>query len=117
MVIIRGTEKPSRISAEKKGILLSSKGILGNYFGFIEKEDNILHKLDDFIYALENSWSIKDFNLPEKANEIFGVDITRVVIIRDVDYFKALIEYICETCNIKRIVLLYYEACHNFIPL
>ena len=102
---------------EKKGILLSSTGILGNYFGFIEKGDNILQKLDDFIYALENSWSIKEFNLSEKANEIFGVDISRVGIIRDVDYFKALIEDICETCNIKRIVLLFDEACHNFIPL
>ncbi|MFP7225237.1 hypothetical protein SFC42_19325 [Priestia filamentosa] len=102
---------------EKKGILLSSTGILGNYFGFIDKEENILQKLDDFIYALENSWSSKNFDISEKANEIFEVDLKRIGIIRDVDYFKALIEDICETCNIKRIVLLFDEACHNFIPL
>ena len=102
---------------EKKGILLSATGILGSYFGFIDKEENILLKLDDFIYALENSWSNKNFDISEKASEIFGVDLKRIGIIRDVDYFKALIEDICETCNIKRIVLLFDEACHNFIPL
>ncbi|PFA22245.1 hypothetical protein CN373_10820 [Bacillus cereus] len=102
---------------EKKGILLSSTGILGNYFGFIDKEDDILQKLDDFIYVLENSWGNKNFDISEKVSEIFGVDIRRVGIIRDVDYFKALIEDICETCNIKRIVLLFDEACHNFIPI
>ncbi|MEC2196861.1 hypothetical protein V7174_08470 [Bacillus subtilis] len=102
---------------EKKGIILSSTGILGNYFSFIDKEENILQKLDDFIYALENSWSNKNFDISEKASELFGVDLRRIGIIRDVDYFKALIEDICETCNIKRIVLLFDEACHNFIPL
>lgn len=102
---------------EKKGIVLSSTGILGNYFGFVDKEESILKKLDEFIYALENSWSNNNFDVSSKANEIFGVEVHKIGIIRDVDYFKALIEDICETCEIKRIVILFDEACHNFIPL
>lgn len=102
---------------EKKGLLLSQTSILEKYFGHEDEKKPLSQKLDEFIFSLENSWSDKSFNLSEEALKIFGTDLRKLSIIRDVDYFRALIEDICEACNIRRIILLFDEACHNFIPL
>lgn len=101
---------------EKKGILLSSTGILGKYFNFVENKEDILKKLDDFIFMMENSWHNKS-DITEEVNKIFGIEPARVGVLKELDYFKALIEDICEACEIERIVLLFDEACHNLIPL
>ncbi|SCM92591.1 Putative uncharacterized protein [Bacillus mycoides] len=102
---------------EKKGLLLPTTSILEKYFGAEDEKKPLTQKLDEFIFSLENSWSTTDFNLTKEAERIFGMDLMKLNVIRDVDYFKALIEDICDSCNIKRVILLFDEACHNFIPI
>ncbi|EFM10814.1 hypothetical protein PaecuDRAFT_2061 [Paenibacillus curdlanolyticus YK9] len=102
---------------EKKGVALTNSGIIGKYFNFIEDKDEIIKKLDEFIYILENSWHSKSKGEFDQIGTLFGVDPSRVGVLKETDYFKALVEDICEACEINRIVLLFDEACHNLIPL
>lgn len=102
---------------ERKGFLLSKTGILNTYFNLQNTSDNLVRKLDDLIYLMENSWNNRSINIYEEANKIFEIDTAKLGILKDVDYFKALIEDICENYGIDRITLLFDEACHNFIPI
>lgn len=58
----------------------------------------------------------KEINVKEKICEIFNKDIKDIDILNEMDYFNALMEDICNEFRIKRIVFLFDEACHNFIP-
>lgn len=50
-----------------------------------------------------------------QANEIINIDESNAI--TDVDYFKSLIEDLCNECNIEKVTIFFDEACHNFIPI
>lgn len=50
-------------------------------------------------------------------SHVFGQETEEIELLNELDYFHALIEDLCEELEIERIVLLFDEACHNFIPL
>ena len=90
---------------QKIGIIKSN--IFAMLMGEESNESNELaSKIKDLIKYLEDSW--------KKDTKIESGKLTSFV--TDFDYFKRLIEEICTKSNIKRIVLLFDEACHNFIP-
>lgn len=102
---------------EKKGLLLSHAGIFGRYFDVEEgQENNIFNKLQLFIRVLERSAKKRDFNYKEEIRQIFQQETEEIEVLNEVDYFHALIEDLCSELNIDRIVFLFDEACHNFIP-
>jgi len=66
---------------------------------------------------MEETWRKKDDESNERLRKVFGIEPERIGVISDVDYFKKLIEELCEYYDIERVVLLFDEACHNFIPI
>ena len=66
---------------------------------------------------MEETWRKKDDESNERLQQVFGIEPERIGVISDVDYFKKLIEELCEYYDIERVVLLFDEACHNFIPI
>jgi len=98
----------------KLGIANSST-VFDKFFS-VDIKDDALDKIEDFINLLEESFNNKQINISEEIKSIFGVNSKSVNIINELDYFKALIEDISNAYGIKRIVLLFDEACHNFIP-
>lgn len=90
---------------QKIGVIKSN--IFAMLMGEESNESNELaRKIKDLIKSLEDSW--------KEDTKIESGILTSFV--TDFDYFKRLIEEICTKSNIKRIVLLFDEACHNFIP-
>lgn len=80
------------------------------------KECKVLENLDEFIMLLENSWKQKDINIEKAIEELIGTDIKMANILNEVDYFNEIINQICEYYDIKRMVVLFDEPCHSFIP-
>ena len=106
-----------RIKLKKHGIGITQPSIFGSLFGCNDETDELTDKLNTFISIMEETWRRKDGDANEKLQEVFGVEPDRIGVISDVDYFKKLIEELCEYYNIERVVLLFDEACHNFIPI
>lgn len=106
-----------RIKLKKHGIGITQPSIFGSLFGCNDETDELTDKLNTFISIMEETWRRKDGDVNEKLQEVFGVEPDRIGVISDVDYFKKLIEELCEYYNIERVVLLFDEACHNFIPI
>ena len=106
-----------RIKLKKHGIGITQPSIFGSLFGCNDETDELTDKLNTFISIMEETWRRKDGDAKEKLQEVFGVEPDRIGVISDVDYFKKLIEELCEYYNIERVVLLFDEACHNFIPI
>ena len=100
---------------QKLGLATQSKTFY-KYFEINSNEDT-LNGLDEFINLLENSYRNKDIDVPSEIQKIFHVSSNAVNIINELDYFKALIEDICNEYSVERIIILFDEACHNFIPL
>ncbi|WP_028594644.1 helix-hairpin-helix domain-containing protein [Paenibacillus assamensis] len=102
---------------EKKGLQISHSGIFGRYFDVEELlENSIMNKLQSFIKILESSSRKRNFDFRQKIKSIFLQETEDIEVLNELDYFHALIEDICEEININRIVFLFDEACHNFIP-
>lgn len=106
-----------RMKLKKHGIGITQPSIFGSLFGCNDETDELTDKLNTFISIMEETWRRKDGDANEKLQEVFGVEPDRIGVISDVDYFKKLIEELCEYYNIERVVLLFDEACHNFIPI
>lgn len=106
-----------KMKLKKHGIGLNQPYTLTNLFGCAEENDEFANKLNNFISTMEEVWRNKDGRELEKLVDIFGVAPNKIGIISDVDYFKKLIEELCEGYDIERVVLLFDEACHNFIPI
>lgn len=106
-----------KIKLAKMGIGLSNPKIFSKYFGVNEDGDEIIDKLTKVIDVMESSWHNKDFEILPQLDSILEVEAARIGVLRDVDYFKVMIEEICENYGIDRITILFDEACHNFIPI
>lgn len=86
--------------------LLKTKDIFSLLLGKESEEtDELAKKINRLIEKLEKSWK-KDI-IDEKLSTPF---------VDDIDYFKQLIHSICDELNVKSIVFLFDEACHNFLP-
>ena len=102
---------------EKKGLALNSSGIFERYFEVDENHmGSIIEKLNKFTKLLEKSSKGKDIDLPKEIELIMGIESDDIEVLNELDYFNALIEDLCEELKIDRIVLLFDEASHNFIP-
>lgn len=106
-----------RVKLKKHGIGITQPSIFGSLFGCNDETDELTDKLNTFISIMEETWRRKDGDANEKLQEVFGVEPDRIGVISDVDYFKKLMEELCEYYDIERVVLLFDEACHNFIPI
>lgn len=106
-----------KLKLARRGIGLSSPKIFSKYFGSNEDGDEIINKLTSVINIMENSWNDKNIDILPQLDSIFQVESSKIGVLRDVDYFKIMIEEVCETYGIDRITLLFDEACHNFIPI
>ncbi len=100
---------------QKLGIANTSK-VFDKFFTINNNDEN-LDKIEQFVDLLEESFNNKQIDLGDEIRKILGVNSTNVNIINELDYFKALIEDICEEYKVDRIVILFDEACHNFIPI
>lgn len=98
----------------KKMNLIVPKGVFTEYFD-IKDEDILVDKIDELRKVFEQSWYKKNDDILKQANSIINIEESNAI--TDVDYFKGLIEDICNTCDISRITLFFDEACHNFIPI
>jgi hypothetical protein len=106
-----------RVKLRKHGIGMSQPSIFGSLFGCSDEVDELSDKLNSFITVMEETWRKKDDESNERLRQVFGIEPERIGVISDVDYFKKLIEELCEYYDIERVVLLFDEACHNFIPI
>ena len=106
-----------RVKLKKHGIGMSQPSIFGSLFGCSDEVDELSDKLNSFITVMEETWRKKDDESNERLRKVFGIEPERIGVISDVDYFKKLIEELCEYYDIERVVLLFDEACHNFIPI
>lgn len=102
----------------KLGLISSNTGLFRRYTGIDIDDDNLGGKINSFITLLENSW--KDGNgfriNDDDIKAIMGANIQYIDALNEVDYFKALIEDICDAFEITRINVFFDEAAHNFIP-
>jgi len=99
---------------------LLSKGIItrgNNPFEMLFKNDtDESNSLDEFIKILEETWNKKiDLNY-DIIIEILGIDKGNIKFINEIDSVKILIEQFCKEYKIEKVVFLFDEACHNFIP-
>lgn len=106
-----------KLKLAKMGIGLSNPKIFTKYFGVNEDSDEIIDKLSRVIDVMECSWHNKEAEILPQLDSILEVEAKRIGVLRDVDYFKVMIEEICENYGIERINILFDEACHNFIPV
>jgi hypothetical protein len=106
-----------RRKIEKKGLVISEPGIFGRYFDIgITTQDDIFTKLKSFTKLLEKSSKKENLIIQQEIQQIFNYDSEDIEILNELDYFHALIEDLCQILNISRVVFLFDEACHNFIP-
>jgi SpoVK/Ycf46/Vps4 family AAA+-type ATPase len=96
--------------------VVNDLGIFQSYFNIQLPDDDITKRLEKFNALLENSWTSRKVDLAHEIEKLFGKSVHYLGILNEMDYFKALIEDICRTLSIKKIILLFDEACHNFIP-
>lgn len=94
----------------------SGTEFISDFFDLKFSENNINNKIDQFNNLLQMSWRNKNINIIDEIAKIFNKDIDSIDILNEMDYFNALMEDICGTFKIKRIIFLFDEACHNFIP-
>lgn len=115
------TIDPIHLMLNKIAIALRGKlkqhGILinGNLFSSVVSttEDPVARRLDEFI--LRTSGAITDQNSTENE-KMEAVDIDDTSIIKDVDLFKDFVVQLCIKFEIKKIILLFDEACQIFSP-
>ncbi|MBU8786216.1 MULTISPECIES: ORC-CDC6 family AAA ATPase [Bacillus] len=100
---------------EKKGLLTNNE-LFGRYFNVGLSNNNLIETLNQFTKLLEKA-SKKTVDFDSEVNQIFGQETGEIELLNELDYFHALIEDLCDELEIERIVLLFDEACHNFIPL
>ncbi len=102
---------------EKKGLMLSEPGIFARYFDIGAGQDETLtDRLGGFIKVLEQSSRKRDFDVKNEIRKIMNYDTEDIEILNEVDYLHALVEDLCQVLNIDRLIFLFDEACHNFIP-
>ncbi len=86
--------------------LLKTKNIFSLLLGKESEEtDELAIKINLLIEKLEKSW--KRGMVDEEPAAPF---------VEDIDYFKELVHSICTELNIKSVIFLFDEACHNFLP-
>lgn len=97
----------------KKGIITS----VTNPFKFLfNNDDESTNSLDKFIEILEETWRSNAILNRSQIIKILGINAANYKIIDDIDFVKEVIQQFCTTYNISKVVLLFDEACHNFIP-
>ncbi|WP_027399865.1 ORC-CDC6 family AAA ATPase [Anaerovorax odorimutans] len=90
----------------KKMGLLKTKNIFSLLIGVDNEEtDKLAIKINNLIKELEKSW--KGVNEVENESTPF---------VEDIDYFKELVNTVCENLQLRHIIFLFDEACHNFLP-
>lgn len=97
----------------RKGII--TKG--NNPFDMLFKTDSgETNSLDEFISILEETWNSRRNLDYDKVVEILGIDKGNIKFINEIDSVKVLIEQFCREYRIEKVVFLFDEACHNFVP-
>lgn len=102
-----------RHSLLEKGIITGAN----NPFEMLFRTDTSnYNSLDKFIDLLEETWS-RDLDLnQDKIVEILGIEQRNIKYINETDSVKTLIEQFCKKYEVEKVILLFDEACHNFIP-
>lgn len=102
-----------RICLLEKGIITNAN----NPFEILFRTDtSAYNSLDKFIDLLEETWN-KELDLnQDKIIEILGIEERNIRYINEIDSVKTLIEQFCKNYKIEKVILLFDEACHNFIP-
>ncbi|MFM9276674.1 ORC-CDC6 family AAA ATPase [Paenibacillus jiagnxiensis] len=102
----------------KLGLISSSTSLFRRYTGIDIDDDNLGEKINKFIVLLENSWKAGNGFVvnDEEIRTILGSSIQYIDALNETDYFKALIEDLCEAFDITRINVFFDEAAHNFMP-
>ncbi|MFZ5944235.1 MAG: hypothetical protein ACOYVD_09005 [Bacillota bacterium] len=96
-----------------KGVITRGNNPFEMLFKTGTEESN---SLDEFIKILEETWNQKlDLNY-ERVIEILGIEKNNIKFINEIDSIKILIEQFCKEYQIEKVVFLFDEACHNFIP-
>ena len=80
------------------------------------KNNTSNNSLDKLIEVLEESWHKKNELSQEQIIEILNIDEKNFKFIDETDAIKNLIEQFCKNYSIQKVILLFDEACHNFIP-
>lgn len=94
---------------------ISEKDILTKLYedNSTDVNNNLIAKLTEFKNELESI--IKDsssYNFKDEFEDLSK----RLNLMKDIDYFIDVIESLCETYQIERIVMFFDEVCHNFNP-
>lgn len=81
-----------------------------------ESEDDVINRLVSFSDKLEKA-SKKRTDLEKKEiNSLADDIIDEIKPVSEIEYFQEIIEELCESAGIDRIIIFFDEACHNFIP-
>lgn len=81
-----------------------------------KSEDDIIRKLVSFSDKLEKA-SKKRTTLEKEEIQNLAEGIgDEIKPVSEIEYFQEIIEELCESNNIDRILIFFDEACHNFIP-
>lgn len=99
----------------RKTVGIGEFKLFQSFYQSNNEENTIINKLEDFSSKIEKA--TKKRNIIEKAElEDLYKDVDEIKPVGNIEYFHELIEELCEEANIDRIIILFDEACHNFIP-
>lgn len=86
------------------------------YTAGLESEEDVVSKLVSFSDKLEKA-SKKRTTLEKAEIKALAEGIVDdIKPVSEIEYFQEIIEELCESTGIDRIILFFDEACHNFIP-
>lgn len=101
----------------RKRVGIGNSNIFQQYYSAQEDtEENLLEKLNSFSNKLEKASKKRNDIERKEIRELSDSLEDEIKAFGDIEYFQELVEEVCENNGINRIVLLFDEACHNFIP-
>lgn len=86
------------------------------YTSEFNSEDAVISKLTSFSEQLEKASKKRTSLEKEKIKSLAEGIIDDIKPVSEIEYFQDIIEELCETTGIDRIIIYFDEACHNFIP-
>ncbi|MBL6010728.1 hypothetical protein JNA71_20595, partial [Bacillus halotolerans] len=86
------------------------------YTSRLESEEDIISKLVSFSDKLEKASKKRTSLEKEEIKQLAEGIIDDIKPVSEIEYFQEIIEELCESTGIDRIILYFDEACHNFIP-
>lgn len=86
------------------------------YTSEYNSEDAVIGKLTSFSEQLEKASKKRTSLEKDKIKSLAEGIIDDIKPVSEIEYFQDIIEELCETTGIDRIIIYFDEACHNFIP-